>query len=192
VIIGLTGRNAAGKGTVADWLRAQGFAYTSLSDAIRAWLAEQGKPASRDNLIWGGRTLRQAGGPGVLAERTLPLLADGRDWVVDSIRNPAEVAVLRRCRGFRLVEVAAREEVRWQRLQARGRAGDARDFEEFRRQEGAELASGDQAAQQLVATSVLADVVVSNDGDAWELHARMAGLVREWSVLESRQAGPTA
>ena len=38
MIVGLTGRNASGKGTVAAWLESQGFGYTSLSDAIRLYL----------------------------------------------------------------------------------------------------------------------------------------------------------
>ena len=35
IIIGLTGRNAAGKTTAGEMLGARGFAYLSLSDAIR-------------------------------------------------------------------------------------------------------------------------------------------------------------
>ncbi|MSP92567.1 MAG: hypothetical protein EXR79_12325 [Myxococcales bacterium] len=178
MIVGLTGRNAAGKGTVAAWFRARGFAYTSLSDAIRVWLAGQGKEPTRDHLIWGGRALRRAGGPGVLAERTLAALVPESDVIVDSIRTPAEVAVLRARPDFVLLEVHASEAVRWQRLAARGRAGDAATLEEFRRQEGAELSSADSAAQQLVATAALADIIVPNDGDEADLAVRLDALWR--------------
>ena len=178
--MGLTGRNAAGKGTVADWLVARGFRYTSLSDAIRAWLQSRGEEPSRDNLIRGGRTLRAEGGPGVLAVRTLAGIRPGEDVVVDSIRNPAEVDALRQRADFVLVEVCADRQVRWQRLAARGRAGDARSFEEFARQEDAELHSGDPVAQQLVATAALADVRVNNDGDVAALEAALTGLLQQW------------
>ena len=177
MIVGLTGRNASGKGTVAAWLESQGFGYTSLSDAIRIYLTENGKETSRDNLIAAGTALRQEGGPGVLAERTLPRIAPGVDFVVDSIRNPAEVAVLRRRPDFLLLEVAADEAMRYQRLALRSRAGDAQSFEEFRRQEAAELASGDPSAQQLLATAALADVVVQNDGDLQALHGALTLLL---------------
>lgn len=182
MIIGLTGRNASGKGTVAEWLIAHGFVYTSLSDAIRVWLREQGKEVSRDNLIWAGRTLRSQSGPGVLAERTLATLPPGRDALVDSVRNPAEVAVLRRRKDFALLEVCAAEPVRYDRLRARGRAGDAANLEEFRRQEQAELASGDAAAQQLVATAALADCRVDNNGDLAALEKQLETLMAEWRV----------
>ena len=35
MIIGLTGRNAAGKGAAAEFLKSKGFAFHSLSDVIR-------------------------------------------------------------------------------------------------------------------------------------------------------------
>ena len=180
MIIGLTGRNASGKGTIADWLVARGFRYTSLSDAIRDWLRAQGQDPTRDNLTWAGRTLRSEGGPGVLAVRTLAVIAPGEDVVVDSVRNPAEVEALRARPDFVLLEVHADRQVRWQRLAARGRAGDARDFAEFARQEEAELASGDPAAQQLVATAALADARVDNGGDRQALEAALESLLRQW------------
>jgi dephospho-CoA kinase len=189
VIIGLTGRNAAGKGTVADWLVAHGFRYTSLSDAIRDWLRAQGLEPSRDNLIQGGRTLRSEGGPGVLAVRTLAGIAAGEDVVVDSIRNPAEVEALRARPDFVLVEVFADRHVRWERLAARGRAGDARNFEEFARHEDAELTSGDPSAQQLVATAALADLRLDNGGERPALEAALDGLLRQW---RTRQAAARA
>ncbi len=173
MIVGLTGRNASGKGTVAAWLESRGFGYTSLSDAIRLYLTDSGSQTSRDNLIAAGTALRQEGGPGVLAERTLPRIPIGVDFVVDSIRNPAEVEVLRRRSDFVLLEVAADEAMRYSRLALRSRAGDAQSFAEFRRQEAAELASGDPSAQQLVATAAMADVVVQNDGDLDALHGAL-------------------
>lgn len=180
MIVGLTGRNASGKGTVAAWLESQGFGYTSLSDAIRLHLTDQGVDTTRDNLIAAGRALRTEGGPGVLAEHTLRRIPPGVDFVVDSIRNPAEVHALRARPDFLLVEVAADESARYARLDLRSRAGDAQSFEEFRRQEQAELASGDPAAQQLVATAALADAVVDNGGDLEALHAALAGLLPIW------------
>ena len=101
----------------------------------------------------------------MLAERTLRNIAADADHVVDSIRNPVEVEVLRGRPGFLLIEVVADERTRYQRMVARNRSGDASSFEEFRRQEQAELHDTDSAAQRLVATAELADVVVDNNGD---------------------------
>jgi len=180
MIVGLTGRNASGKGTVAAWLQARGFRYLSLSDAIRDHLRAQGLEPTRDRMILAGRAMRTEGGAGVLAERTLAVLDPGTDAIVDSVRNPAEVEVLRRRADFVLVEVHADEQTRYSRLNERARAGDAKDFEEFQRQEAAELQSGDLAAQQLIATAALADLVLTNDGDVPELEARLEALLATW------------
>lgn len=185
MIIGLTGRNAAGKGTVAEWLQSQGFFYTSLSDAIRSYLREQGQEPTRDNLTAAGRLLREQGGPAVLAVRTLASLPANRDCIVDSVRNPAEVQALRARRDFLFVEVVADEAVRYARLRDRNRAGDAQSFEEFQRQEAAELTSASAAGQQLVATAALADVRVDNNGSAGDLQAALALLLPQWRATKA-------
>ncbi|GEM_PF-226836 len=176
MIIGLTGRNGAGKGTVAQWFTERGFRYTSLSDAIRIDLRERGLEVTRDNLIAGGRQLREEGGPGVLAERILRTIPAGENTIVDSVRNPAEVAELRGRPDFVFLEVTADERTRYERMLVRNRGGDATSFEEFRRHEQAELHSTDSAAQQLVATAALADLQFGNDSDLADLHSALAAV----------------
>ena len=122
MLVGLTGRNASGKSTLVGWFSDKGLRSVSCSDSIRAWLREQGVDTTREALIEGGRELRRRGGAGVLAEMLLEIL-DGEDAVVDSIRTPAEVEALRSRGDFFLIEVRADEEARWQRMNARGRAG---------------------------------------------------------------------
>jgi len=158
----LTGPNAAGKGEVSEYLKSRGFAVHSLSDVVREEAAARGLPPEREHLIKIGNALREVGGPGVLASRIVPRLGD-RD-VVDSIRNPAEVSVLRAVPGFLLVGVDATPRVRFERSQRRARAGDPLSFEEFDARERQEN-SANPAGQQLRATFVLADRVVGNDGD---------------------------
>lgn len=180
MIIGLTGRNASGKGTVADYLKERGFAFYSLSDVIRDELAARGEPASRENLIRVGNELRGRGGAGALAHRILPKLSEDRHFVIDSIRNPVEVEALRHARkDFVLLCVEATPEVRWERLHARGRVGDPQTFEEFVEMEGRELKTDDERTQQLIATEALADHVVHNDGTPDELTDGLHGLLRE-------------
>ncbi len=176
MIIGLTGRNGAGKGTVAAWFTARGFQYTSMSDAIRRDLRDRGLEVTRDNLIAGGRRLRREGGAAVLGTRSLHHIAElgGDRWVVDSVRNPAEVQALRIAPDFGLLDVHANARTRYERVVTRNRGGDATTFEEFLRQEQAELDSTDVAAQQLIATAALADLHVENDGDVAALHAVLA------------------
>src|SRR5205823_874936 len=94
MLIGLTGRNAAGKGEVARYLQKKSFYYYSLSDAIRDEIRSRGEEPTRDRLIIVGNELRQRYGANVLAERTLAKIEDDKHYVIDSIRNPAEVDAL--------------------------------------------------------------------------------------------------
>ncbi|HKY33503.1 MAG TPA: AAA family ATPase [Candidatus Polarisedimenticolia bacterium] len=176
MVIGITGPNAAGKGEVAAYLVARGFAYHSLSDVLREELDKQGLPPTRENLIARGNALRAEQGAGVLAERITPRLT-GRD-VVDSIRNPAEVEVLRRRPGFVLLGVDAPMEERFRRAVARGRPGDGPGLEEFRAREAREN-SPDRTRQQLARTFAMADRTLRNDATLEVLHSRVEALLAE-------------
>lgn len=175
MIVGLTGPNAAGKGEVARFLVERSFAYHSLSDVVREEASARGLDHARENLILVGNDLRARYGAGVLAERVAARIQHKLEQreVVDSIRSPSEVAVLRRLTGFVLLGVDAPIAVRFQRSRARGRIGDGATLEEFVRKEALEN-SENPAAQQLAQTFALADVVVANDGTLGELRAKVA------------------
>lgn len=177
LVMGLTGPNAAGKGEAAKVLESLGFTYHSLSDVVREEALSRGLSTSRDDLIRTGNDLRVEGGAGVLAERILNRL--GHRDIVDSIRNPVEVEVLRRVPGFLLVGVWAPAEVRYERAKARTGRGDAvHSLEAFMAKE-AEENSNDPTAQRLNATFKLADEVVRNDSSLDSLRAAIVSLVSE-------------
>ncbi|MBJ83924.1 MAG: hypothetical protein CMB52_00175 [Euryarchaeota archaeon] len=175
---GLTGRNASGKTTVVDWLVENGYYSTSCSDSIRAHLRSKGVEINRENLIEGGRELRATHGPGILAEMLRDEHSETPNLVIDSIRTPAEVEALRIRPDFRLIEIRASREVRWERLQSRGRSGDPADWETFVAQEESELKAKDDSGQALIATAEMADIVIINDGDSEELRASLELLLR--------------
>jgi len=168
IVIGLTGPNASGKGTVAELLQKRGFGLHSLSDIVREEARAAGLTTGRDHLIVTGNRLRREGGAGVLALRILPRLGS-RD-VVDSIRNPAEVEALRHgAKGFFLLGVTASPEIRYARALARRRQGDPLgDLEAFLNKEAEENGAG-QSSQRLDATLALSDEILVNDGGIKEL-----------------------
>src|SRR5437867_3260184 len=88
MLIGLTGRNASGKGEVAKYLEKKSFYYHSLSDVIRDEIRRRGQPLTRETLIETGNELRQRYGSAVLAERILERIENDKHYVIDSIRNP--------------------------------------------------------------------------------------------------------
>jgi len=171
-IIGLTGRNAAGKGAVASLLTKRSFSYHSLSDTLRTKLAEEGIEESRENLIAIGNRLREEGGPGVLADIMRENIVTPNDHIVDSIRNPYEVSTLRReydNHSFCLIAVDAKPEVRFKRLSERNRKGDSSSWEQFLAQEKLEESSDNPNKQQLLATINEADYVIDNSGNLDDL-----------------------
>jgi dCMP deaminase len=179
MILGIAGLYASGKGEAIHFLVARSFAAFSLSDVIREELARRGESEGRERMIEFGNALRAEGGPGALAQRLLPKLQRDRNTVIDSIRHPGEVEVLRGAsKDFRLVWIDAAEPARLERIRSRARAGDPTTLAELRRLEGRELGSADPAAQQLLAVRALADDVVVNDGSLAELHEQLQRLLR--------------
>ena len=174
MIFGLSGLNGSGKGEVLTYLEERSFYPFSLSDVIRRHLEEQGLAETRDRMIETGRAIRAEKGPGGLAEILAEKILSDRNYVVDSIRHPAEVEVLRRrTPHFHLIWVDAPAETRLARMNERGRPGDATTLEALREQEARELGSDDSAAQQLIAVKELADTRVVNDGTIPELHEKL-------------------
>ena len=177
MLIGLTGRNAAGKGEVAKYLQTKSFYYYSLSDAIREELRARKLEVSRESLIQVGNELRQRFGPSILADRIVELTRPDRNYIIDSIRNPAEVATLRKaCREFKLIRVDAPLQTRFERTVARRRENDPITFEAFVALETRE-ASGDPMSQNLDEVEKLADVILVNDSSLEELRPKIDVMV---------------
>ena len=165
MIIGLTGKNAAGKGEIANYLKTKGFVYYSLTDVIREEATKRGLEHTRDNLIRLGTEMREAHGNSILAKRINEKISklQNQDFVVDSIRNPGEIKELRKNKDFILAAVHTDAEIRFQRLLKRGRIGDAQTFEQFIEHEKKEN-NNEGAGQQLDRCIEMADTIISSNG----------------------------
>src|SRR3989344_8265117 len=141
MIIGLTGKNASGKGKFANYLKSKGFTYYSLSDVIREEATKRKLEHSRDNLIKIGNELRENFAPNYLAQqinlKINRVLKNNpkQNFVIDSIRSPFESKELMKSSNFTLVGIGAPIEIRFKRLLERNRIGDAKTLEEFKKQE---------------------------------------------------------
>lgn len=180
IVFGLTGKNASGKGTVAEILKKKNFTYHSLSDSLRDELKSLKKEETRENLIDIGNELREKGGPGVLADKLIPKLNFENNHIVDSIRNPLEVISLRKetlLRRFFLISVDANSRLRYDRLCSRGRIGDTDSWEKFVEQEKKEENDDDPNKQQLSRTMQMADYNIDNSGTLEELEAQVNKII---------------
>lgn len=187
MIIGITGKNGCGKGEVAGFLMESGYEYHSLSDLLRDELLSRGKETSRENLIAIGNEFRAAHGAGALAELVLQRIGIDAHAVVDSIRNPFEVEVLRRRRkDFHLLSIEASPEIRFKRTLLRDREGDPKTYEEFLDVEAREASTSDPTTQQMDRTAEMADAVVYNNGTVEDLREQVRQVVQALAANQSR------
>lgn len=178
MIIGLTGKNGSGKGEAAAYLAKIGFEYHSLSDALRREAEKQGLECTRDNLYALGNRMRREEGAGVLAARTLEGLDLSQNFVIDSIRHPAEVEALRATGCFYLMVVTAPAEVRFERMKHRAREKDPQSLEAFLELESREAQSMNPSDQQLQRTLECGDVAVENNGALKTLYQQIDAFIQ--------------
>ncbi len=171
MIIGLTGTNASGKGTVAEYLAGKGFARYSLSDELRNIMRQEGIPLTRQNMIQAGIKCRSEHGNGCLAKRVSGKLK-GKNAVVDSIRHPEEAKELKKLDGFMLMAVDAPAELRYERSRARGSERDEKSLHDFIERESGEM-HGKGAEQQIAAVMQMADCKITNDGSLEKLYKKV-------------------
>jgi dCMP deaminase len=180
LIIGLTGENCAGKGTVAEYLQKKGFYYLSLSDVIREALADEGKEITREALIAKGNQMRSESGPAVLAKKTLAKVQPEKNYIIDSIRNPLEAQALKEKQGLVLIYITASPKIRFERMKMRRREGDPRSYESFLAIEAKEL-EGAAHQQRLKDTFALSDKKLVNEATYKDLYAAVDLLLSELS-----------
>ncbi len=179
MILGFVGKNAAGKTVACKHLEAQRFTYFSLSDVLREEATKQGKGHDRENLIAFGTQMREEQGVGFLASciNDKINLLDERKAVVDSIRSPGEIEELKKNDDFHLIGIEADSKTRFERMQKRGRAGDATTFKQFQELEAKENTTN-KNAQQLDSCMGMVDIAVENTSSLEELYPKIDELVR--------------
>lgn len=142
-VIGLTGLPSSGKGEATRILTAlaaeRGWRTAQLifSDQIKEEIRRRGIPDSqidREMLSRVGAEMRQAEGPGVLANRIAARIQSWPEpqpevFIVDGVRHPGEIETMRRVFGgrFALASVEAEPVEIARRLIARRRADESRE-----------------------------------------------------------------
>ncbi|MBU4267467.1 MAG: AAA family ATPase [Acidobacteria bacterium] len=174
--IGLTGRMASGKGEAVRILNGYGFRYISLSDIVRSEAAKVEPRVNRSQMQDIGNRLRQEGGAGILGKkvRELVAVADEKRWVIDGIRNPAEVLELKKIGDFFLIAIESAMQNIVARLKKRGRVTDMAAEKELWASLEREWGNGEPAGGQQVGRCLaIADFTVANNGTLAELKTRL-------------------
>ncbi len=155
----------SGKSTIVDALLKLGYKLVTLSDMVREEARRLGITEERENLMSVGQSLRHEFGAGILAARALDKIKkeSGDKWIVDGIRNPAEVIELRKHPDFILIANTAPENKIIERIFYRKRADDTLDKEAIKKKLRRELGEGEPPDGQQVGKCIeMADYVFDN------------------------------
>lgn len=167
-IIGLAGTNGSGKDTVAEFLRDEyGYFVVSATDMLEAELKKLGWPIDRTHKRKLGNQWRRDQGLGVIVKRAVAEAekAGFDKVVVGSLRNPGEADRVHELKG-KVVWVDADPKIRYSRISngQRGRAEDNKTYEDFLRDEEAEMdEQGDETTLNMSAVKQKSDIFISNN-----------------------------
>jgi dephospho-CoA kinase len=176
LVIGLTGRNASGKGQIAEYFKNKGFKFYSLSDVIRDEARKRGLQCTRDVMVSIGIELRSKYGTGYLADRTIKNIEINSDYVIDSFRHPNEVNVFRRISNFNLLVIKSDQLIRFERIKLRNRIGDPKTYHEFLVLDNYESSNQSNVGQQLDEVENMANCTIENNGTIEELYSKLGNL----------------
>lgn len=180
MILGIAGTNASGKDTVSSYLIKKGFIHYSHSDILREDLRKQGIEVIRENLQKYGNEIRAKYGSDILTRRLKEKLQKGKNYVITSIRNEAEVKSWQKLKDFKLVWVDAPIELRFKRSISRPKTGESvneQTFEDFKKLEEKEWDSDDPNKQQLKKCKELASETIINDSALENFHKKIDKLI---------------
>ncbi len=179
MIIGITGTNGAGKGTVVSHLVAKDFKHYSAREFISIEIRKRGLPLDRSSMQEVGNDLRRLHGPAYVVQALYEqAVAAGGNAVIESVRVVAEAQCLKKS-GAALLAVDADRALRYERTVSRGSETDRVDFDTWVAQEEREwhnAAAGDMDVPAVVA---MADYTVTNNGSLDELHAQVDKVLEE-------------
>jgi len=173
MIIGITGTDGAGKGTVVRYLVDQkGFKHYSSRDHIVEEIEKRGLEKTRNQMRLTGNDLRREFGNDVIITKSLKQMdKDGvEDSVIESIRALAEAETLKKAGGI-LIAVDADQKLRYERVNERRSDTDQTSFEDFVAQEALESDDPDPNGMQKRKVMEMADYTILNNGSLEELNS---------------------
>ncbi|MFA6215199.1 MAG: AAA family ATPase [Patescibacteria group bacterium] len=178
IILGFVGPIASGKGTVCRYLEtkhgASVFRFsTMLRDILNRLYLEQ----NRTNMQNVSLALRQTFGDDLLASVVAKDVTNSPAKIIaiDGVRREPDIKYLRELPGFHLIEIAADQKIRWQRIIKRGENADdaKKTLAELRQDELKE------AEQQIKEVAKLAEFILDNNGTLDELHRQIEEILQK-------------
>jgi len=175
IIIGITGTLGAGKGTIVDYLiKNKNFVHYSVRGYLIKEIQRREMEVNRDSMVLVANDLRKKHNPAFIIEALYKeALEKGQDAIIESIRTPGEIDLLRTKSNFYLLAVDADVHVRYERIVARQSETDNISFETFAENEKREMESNDPTKQNLSSCIKRADFIITNSGNVENLYTQI-------------------
>ena len=181
MLIGITGTDGAGKGTVVDYLVSKkGFVHYSSRSFILEEINRLGLPTTRNQMRLTANELRgKYGNEFVVRQALEKAKTDGAAYaIVESVRAIAEAEYLQ-AQGGVLLAVDADQKLRFDRVQERRSESDQVTFEEFVAHEELERNDPDPHGMQKGRVIEMADYTIVNNGSLAELELQIETFLKE-------------
>jgi dCMP deaminase len=194
IIIGLTGSMGCGKGEIVKILEGEGFSYITLSMMVREEARRRGIAEEREQLMEVGNQMRNDAGAGVLGLRALEkiLSSDQDKWVIDGIRNPAEILAIRKCNNVYIVGVVANKDILVDRILSRARESDSAFRDDVLRKIEREWGLGEpEEGQQVGKCMEMVDFILENEGSLEELKEKFISYYNSLRDKDLRDIRPS-
>ena len=188
MIIGITGTNGAGKGTIVEFLKELGFEHYSVRDFLIEEINRRGLIVNRDSMVIVANDLRAKNSPSYIVEQLYERAKEnekqtGKNAVIESLRCPGEVEALKDKEDFTLFAVDASPFLRYERISQRKNETDDISYERFISDERREMRSEDKNKQNLSKCIEMADYKFENNDTIPDLKRKV------FEVLKGMGAG---
>jgi len=181
LIIGITGTIGAGKGTIVEYLQKKlGFLHFSVRSFLTEEIHRRNMPLNRDSMVEVANELRAMHAPWHIVEQLyLQARQSGKNCIIESIRTPGEVEMLRKKENFYLFAVDAEPQIRYTRIQGRMNETDNITYATFLENEKREMASDDPNKQNILKCVEMADFRINNNNGLNELFEQLDQILKK-------------
>lgn len=174
MIIGLTGRIASGKASVAEFFKKKGFEYYTVSQIVREVASKMDIPVMRESLQDVGDLIRKYEGTEGWIKRIIKRIDLTKNSVIDSIRNPGEIEELRKFKKFYLISIDAPVDIRFERVLKKNKLSDPKSWKAFLKADERDFGENELGTGQQVGKCMeMADFYIMNDSTLNDLNLKI-------------------